>query len=159
MGVHIGATWQIRWIDLCAGGGDAACRYHCCDSITKTAENEWNRKEVIASVQVQHLYQGGPHGSGAEGRYSFGVYSSVPSEGLSERASAYDECRVLSYCVAHFPALLLLLLLLCSRWLPHPYHRIALHRRAGTTDIQPHGDLSSNSTWKLLSQFREEIDV
>jgi len=23
-GVHIGATWRIRWIDLC-GGGDAAC--------------------------------------------------------------------------------------------------------------------------------------
>ena len=27
VGVHSGATWQIRRIDLC-GGGDAVCRYH-----------------------------------------------------------------------------------------------------------------------------------
>jgi len=30
--VHTGVTWQIRWIDLCGGGG-AGCRYLYCSNL------------------------------------------------------------------------------------------------------------------------------
>ena len=38
-GVHIGATWRIRWIDLCGSG--AGCRYHCRISLFSGLLSDW----------------------------------------------------------------------------------------------------------------------
>ena len=31
--VHMGAAWQLRWIDKCGGGGDADCLDHYCSDL------------------------------------------------------------------------------------------------------------------------------
>jgi len=49
-GVHIGATWQIRWIDL-HGSDDAVCRSRYCSNLPQFASK---RNSVFLLLQQRH---------------------------------------------------------------------------------------------------------
>jgi len=63
VGVHSGATWQIRRIDLC-GGGDAVCRYHYWN-------NFYNRPFTVPVRPT-------PHKKCKQSRQTFGCQTNVP---------------------------------------------------------------------------------